>query len=87
MVSGSGSLLASATVPIMVVRGRCACLHSACCGWPTSDGPKALKVLGARYATLRVIRGLGVCTTPIRVWGQFWQCALQGSLGGPVGDF
>ena len=51
MVSGSGSLLASATVPTMVVRGRCACLHSACCGWPTSDGLKALKVLGVRYAT------------------------------------
>ena len=85
MVSGSGSLLASATVPIMVVRGRCACpkylcafwsckfqkkkkkkcacLHSACCGRPTSDGLKALKVLGARSATLRVVRGLGVCTT------------------------
>ena len=63
MVSGSGSLLASATVPIMVVRGRCACLHSACCGRPTSDGLKALKVLGARYATLRVVRGLGACIT------------------------
>ena len=40
-----------------------ACLHSACCGRPTSDGLKALKVLGARYATLRVVRGLGACIT------------------------
>ena len=28
-----------------------------------ADGLKALKVLGARYATLRVVRGLGACIT------------------------
>jgi hypothetical protein len=56
MVSGSGSLPASAKVPIMVVCGRCACLYSPCCGWPASVTLKALTVLGARNATLRVVR-------------------------------
>ena len=57
------SLQLSLAWKLHLAKGKMQQLHSACCGRPTSDGLKALKVLGARSATLRVVRGLGVCTT------------------------